>query len=58
MADEAKIQQLYLRTLSRLPTSDEQTIATQTLKNSPDQRRTLEDLTWALLNTPEFYFVH
>ena len=51
------IRELYLLVYARLPTDDEMTVATE-LFNEPgvSRRQSVEDLLWALLNTPEFVF--
>lgn len=50
------INELYLATLSRPPTSDEVQLASEAFK---ENRQTgCEDLLWALLNSPEFVFNH
>ncbi len=46
----------YLLVLSRLPNEEEAVRATATLPEK-DRREAVEDLFWALLNSPEFYFV-
>jgi hypothetical protein len=51
------ITELYLATFSRYPTSDELAATTQLF--SPDgsnRRQVIEDILWALLNTPEVIF--
>jgi hypothetical protein len=53
------VEELYLLTYSRFPTDDEYQAATALLDEAGDQRRkTVEDLLWALINTPEFIFKH
>lgn len=51
------IEELYLRIYSRKPTDKEQELC-QALFGKPDtdRKQTIEDLAWALLNTPEFVF--
>ncbi len=57
LTSEQIVEDAFLRTYCRLPTPDELKTAAATLP-ARDQRRTaVEDLFWALLNTPEFYFV-
>ncbi len=54
---EQIVEDAFLRTYCRLPTDQELKTAAATLP-ARDQRRTaVEDLFWALLNTPEFYFI-
>jgi hypothetical protein len=53
----AIIEELYLRAYCRPPTSEEVQIGLAVFAESrPDRRRAVEDLLWALLNTPEFVF--
>jgi hypothetical protein len=55
---QSLIEDLYLGSLSRLPTSDELHAATQYLDGVSDKRQAAEDLLWALLNSKEFMFNH
>jgi hypothetical protein len=48
-APELDLDELYLRTLSRLPTREERTL-------TPRSKAECEDLTWALLNSREFLY--
>ncbi|TXT38819.1 MAG: hypothetical protein FD138_242 [Planctomycetota bacterium] len=52
------IEELYLGSLSRLPSSDELTTATKYLDEESDKRQAAEDLLWTLLNSKEFMFNH
>jgi hypothetical protein len=52
------VEELYLSSLSRLPSSDEFTAATKYLDGESDKRLALEDLLWTLLNSKEFMFNH
>lgn len=52
--NEQVIEELYLSALSRQPTDKELASALGYLKGSSDRRRSLEDVTWALLNAKEF----
>lgn len=54
LADEDIIRELYLRTLGREPSTGELTVAMQYLQDSAGVRIGLEDLLWALINSPEF----
>jgi uncharacterized protein DUF1549/uncharacterized protein DUF1553/Big-like domain-containing protein len=57
--DDAKIRELYLLAFSRLPTTDETSIALGHIKkNEQDPKRAYEDIVWALVNTKEFLFNH
>lgn len=53
------VEEVYLLAYGRLPSSAEKTLALATFPNAPSasRRRALEDLFWAILNTPEFYIV-
>ena len=54
-----KIQELYLTAMSREPTPQEMTIATNYLeKHKADPKRGFEDVVWALMLTKEFLFNH
>jgi hypothetical protein len=57
-SDEAIIQELYLGTLSRLPTQEEGSSAAQYVATSSSRQEGLEDVLWTLLNLPEFVFNH
>lgn len=52
------LEELYLSTLSRLPTSEEAVRATEWLGRTTNRQQALEDLTWAILNSKEFLFNH
>ncbi|HEY4311745.1 MAG TPA: DUF1549 and DUF1553 domain-containing protein [Pirellulales bacterium] len=54
---EQIVEELYLATYARLPTSEELTATTPLVPvEGPSRRQAIEDLLWALLNTPEFVF--
>jgi hypothetical protein len=57
-ADREILDELYLATLSRLPTEEDVKISTQHLTKAADKRKAWEDIHWALLNTKEFLFRH
>ena len=57
-SDRAMIEELYLRTVSRLPNTGELTHWEDTLAKGESRREVLEDLFWALLNCREFAFNH
>lgn len=52
------VRDAYLRTLSRVPTADEQEIALAHLTDAPDVVAGARDLLWALINTKEFIVNH
>jgi hypothetical protein len=54
----AVAQELYIRCLSRAPTSAEAARIEAKLAQSTDKSKALEDLFWALLNSNEFLFNH
>jgi hypothetical protein len=56
---EEKIRELYLLAFSRVPTTEESSIALAHInKNEKDPKRAYEDIVWALINTKEFLFNH
>lgn len=56
-APRALVEELYLLAYSRLPTDDERSIAEELFRDPKlDRRGAVEDLLWALLNSPEFVF--
>jgi hypothetical protein len=56
--DKEIIEELYLSTLSRMPTADDVKTVTEYLTKSADKRRAWEDIHWALINSKEFLFRH
>jgi len=52
------LRQLYLRTLCRPPSDDEQAAILDQLQNEPDKKAVMDDVFWALLNSKEFIFTH
>lgn len=60
MAPDEIVEELYLRIYGRMPDETERNIGQRLLEpaeQADEQRRTaVEDLMWALLNTPEFIF--
>lgn len=52
------IEEMYLATLTRQPTSAEYTEAQALIRSAPSLQQGLEDLMWGLLNTREFLFNH
>ncbi len=55
-SDREILDQLYLTTLSRLPSDAERERSSHHLKRNSDKRQSWEDILWALLNTREFLF--
>jgi hypothetical protein len=54
-----RIRELYKRSLGRLPTESEQTIALEYLMQRADRlREAYEDLVWGVVNSKEFLFNH
>jgi hypothetical protein len=49
---------LYLSTLSRLPTDKDTDVALDHVRRAADKRKAWEDVHWALLNAKEFLFRH
>ncbi|MGC1276548.1 MAG: DUF1549 and DUF1553 domain-containing protein [Planctomycetaceae bacterium] len=52
------VDELYWAALTRGPTEEEKSAAVEHLTTTDDRRQTLEDLTWALLNSAEFLLRH
>jgi hypothetical protein len=52
------IEELYIRCLSRKPLTDEVSKLNEILAQEKDDKRVLEDIFWALLNSREFLFNH
>jgi hypothetical protein len=56
-APHAIVEELYLLTYSRRPTREEASVALALFADpKSDRRGAVEDLLWALLNSPEFVF--
>ena len=55
---EKIVEELYLATLARRPSAEEQAACREFLSASPSPKECYEDLLWALLNTKQFLFVH
>jgi hypothetical protein len=53
-ADEAVVEQLYLRLLARRPTDRERQIVAEHLVVVGDRRAAFEDVLWSLINSAEF----
>jgi hypothetical protein len=58
VSDREMLDELYLSTLSRLPTPEDVQVALDHVAKAADRRKGWEDLHWALLNTKEFLFRH
>lgn len=57
--DASVIEELYLAVYARFPTDEERAAATKFITEQKDSRRkAVQDLLWAMLNTPEFVFKH
>jgi hypothetical protein len=56
--DAEIIDELFLATLTRHPTPEEQQDLVTRLDQGPDRRQAVEDLLWALINHKEFLFQH
>ncbi len=57
MSNSQVVEEAYLLTYCRLPTTEEKQVALTSFPASGDRRAAVEDLFWVLFNTPEFYFV-
>ena len=55
---KAIVEELYLATLGRRPSPEEQAACREFLTASPSPKECYEDLLWALLNSKQFLFVH
>lgn len=58
LSSKAIVEQIYLTTVSRRPTSQEATLISEHLSKSPDVASGLFDLQFALLNSNEFLLRH
>lgn len=54
MKDEARLETLFLASLTRKPTDKEQQVMLKYLKDCEDKKQAFGDIFWTLLNTPEF----
>jgi hypothetical protein len=54
----ALVEEAYLRTVSRIPSDDEQAIAAEYVAQAENPIAGLRDLMWSLLNTKEFIVNH
>lgn len=56
---EEVVDDMYLTIYARRPTTEEATFAREHIQRDPNARRkAIQDLVWAMLNTPEFVFKH
>jgi hypothetical protein len=55
---KAMLEELYLSTLSRMPTAEDAKIALEYVARSKEPRKAWEDVQWALINSKEFLFRH
>ena len=61
MADDDRIEALFLATLARRPDAGEQATCAETLrecKSAKERQQATSDLLWALVNSTEFAFNH
>src|SRR5262249_51659578 len=58
MSDEDMLNELYLSTLTRLPTETDVKVSLAHIAKAADKRKAWDDVHWALLNTKEFLFRH
>ena len=56
LASEEVVEEVYLLVYSRFPDAEERQIGRELLAEGKNRRHGIEDLVWALLNTPEFVF--
>jgi hypothetical protein len=58
LSDGVMLEDLYLSTLSRLPTAEDVKVSMDYLTVAKDKRKAWEDVHWALINSKEFLFRH
>ncbi len=58
LTEEQLIAELYLSTLTRLPSEAERARLRSLFVDSPSRREAVEDILWMLLNTKEYVFNH
>jgi hypothetical protein len=58
LSDQVILDDLYLSTLSRMPTGEDVKVSMEYLGKSKDKRKAWEDIHWALINSKEFLFRH
>ena len=54
MNSDEMIEELYLAAYSRFPDDDEREYAIGLVESSENRRVVLEDMMWAMINSPEF----
>jgi hypothetical protein len=57
-SESEMLNELYLATLSRLPTAKEAEFCLDSVRAAEDKRKAWEDVQWTLFNTKEFMFRH
>ena len=55
---QARLEELFLTTLSRTPTDEETGRFSEFVANQDDTASAYEDVFWVLANSTEFYFNH
>jgi hypothetical protein len=58
LSDDAAVEELFLGTLSRLPTDKEKADAVEYIRGAKAKQQALQDVLWALINTREFILNH
>jgi len=58
MSDDKALDELFLATLSRLPTENERKLFAEYQTHGKDRKTVLMDTLWALINTREFILNH
>lgn len=56
--DKDALEDLFLATLTRLPTEKEQALFLDHVKSKKIRQKAYTDVLWAIVNTPEFIFNH
>jgi hypothetical protein len=56
LTNDEVIEEVYLLVYSRLPSDEERQVGRELLAEGKSRRHGVEDLVWALINTPEFVF--
>ena len=57
LTNEEIVEDVYLRVYCRMPTEGERQKAVAAIRDGDAKQASIEDLFWALLNTPEFLFI-